>query len=242
MIQQHTVHFILFVATVSKGDIYSPLLYPSPWCPPSPCHRLQVQLVELRGFELRKTMKSGLSPSPILTLVVLSVLAGASGASQGASWHGPSPLIWQTSRSSNASCTLVGTVHTATTVAACESACASAAAATAGNGSCNAVNFNTDATASGARCMLVDCPGPAAQPGWSVHSWVGFAMFPVPTPPPTPPTPPPPPRLPLVVLAARAAAAGAACLDGSPPGFYWQKGSGSGADKWVVFLNGGGCE
>ena len=169
--------------------------------------------------------------------VVLSLLAGSPSEP---SWHGPSPRIWQTSKSSNASCTLTGSVRAAS-VAECERACEAAAVESAGAGSCNAVNFDTDPTATGARCMLVDCPA-RQQPGWSVPEWVGYAMFAVPTPPPTPPTPPPLPRLPLMVLAARAAAAGAACLDGSPPGFYWQKGSGSGADKWVVFLNGGGCE
>ncbi|CAI5973799.1 unnamed protein product [Closterium sp. NIES-64] len=31
----------------------------------------------------------------------------------------------------------------------------------------------------------------------------------------------------------------AVCLDGTPPGFHFQAGSGEGADKWVIFLEGG---
>jgi len=33
---------------------------------------------------------------------------------------------------------------------------------------------------------------------------------------------------------------GAACLDGSPPAYYFAPGSGSGADKWLIFHQGGG--
>ncbi|CAH9080603.1 unnamed protein product [Cuscuta europaea] len=33
---------------------------------------------------------------------------------------------------------------------------------------------------------------------------------------------------------------GAVCLDGSPPGFYYDKGYGEGVNKWVIFLEGGG--
>ncbi|XP_072974888.1 pectin acetylesterase 5-like [Typha angustifolia] len=33
---------------------------------------------------------------------------------------------------------------------------------------------------------------------------------------------------------------GALCLDGSPPGYHLQKGSGSGSDSWLVHLEGGG--
>ena len=91
-----------------------------------------------------------------------------------------------------------------------------AAAAKPGQPRGNAVNFNTDAKATGARCMLGGCPGPT--PGWGGRcqpSWTGYATFPVPTPPPLPP---PPPALPLVVLTEWAAATGAACLD---PAFYW---------------------
>lgn len=33
---------------------------------------------------------------------------------------------------------------------------------------------------------------------------------------------------------------GAMCLDGSPPGYYFRKGSGEGAQKWVLHLMGGG--
>ncbi|CAI5471809.1 unnamed protein product [Closterium sp. Yama58-4] len=31
----------------------------------------------------------------------------------------------------------------------------------------------------------------------------------------------------------------AVCLDGTPPGFHFQAGSGDGANKWVIFLEGG---
>ena len=31
---------------------------------------------------------------------------------------------------------------------------------------------------------------------------------------------------------------GAACLDGSPPGYYWRPGIGQGADSWVIHLEG----
>ena len=33
---------------------------------------------------------------------------------------------------------------------------------------------------------------------------------------------------------------GAVCLDGSPAGYYLRKGSGEGADKWILHLQGGG--
>ncbi|XP_031117767.1 pectin acetylesterase 8-like [Ipomoea triloba] len=33
---------------------------------------------------------------------------------------------------------------------------------------------------------------------------------------------------------------GAVCLDGSAPGYYYDKGHGEGVDKWVVFIEGGG--
>ncbi|KAL0366372.1 UNVERIFIED_CONTAM: Pectin acetylesterase 11 [Sesamum radiatum] len=33
---------------------------------------------------------------------------------------------------------------------------------------------------------------------------------------------------------------GAVCLDGSPPAYYFRKGSGDGIDNWVIFLEGGG--
>ncbi|XP_022792422.1 pectin acetylesterase 7-like [Stylophora pistillata] len=32
---------------------------------------------------------------------------------------------------------------------------------------------------------------------------------------------------------------GAVCLDGSPPGFYFRRGSGSGKSKWIVYFQGG---
>ncbi|GJP32148.1 hypothetical protein CLOM_g16725 [Closterium sp. NIES-68] len=33
---------------------------------------------------------------------------------------------------------------------------------------------------------------------------------------------------------------GARCLDGSPPGFYHRQGNGAGANKWLIYLQGGG--
>ncbi len=33
---------------------------------------------------------------------------------------------------------------------------------------------------------------------------------------------------------------GAVCLDGSPPGYYFHPGTGSGANKWLLHLKGGG--
>ncbi|KAG6737036.1 hypothetical protein POTOM_059996 [Populus tomentosa] len=40
-----------------------------------------------------------------------------------------------------------------------------------------------------------------------------------------------------------AVARGAVCLDGSPPGYHFAKGSGSGIDNWLVHMEGGGwCE
>ena len=45
----------------------------------------------------------------------------------------------------------------------------------------------------------------------------------------------------LVMLTdAQSSAKGAVCLDGTNPGFYWTKGSGSGAKKWVLYFKGGG--
>ena len=74
-------------------------------------------------------------------------------------------------------------------------------------------------------------------PTWSVPSWVGYAIFPA---PPVPPVPPKPKPMELVLLHKQAAATGAACLDGSPPGFYWEEGTGADAANFIVFLNGGG--
>lgn len=37
-----------------------------------------------------------------------------------------------------------------------------------------------------------------------------------------------------------AIAKGAVCLDGSPPAYHWDKGSGSGINSWLVHLEGGG--
>ena len=38
----------------------------------------------------------------------------------------------------------------------------------------------------------------------------------------------------------QSAAKGAVCLDGTNPGFYWTKGSGSGLHTWVLYFKGGG--
>jgi len=37
------------------------------------------------------------------------------------------------------------------------------------------------------------------------------------------------------VLMTEGASRGAVCLDGSPGGFFFRKGSGKGANKWIVF-------
>ncbi|KAL0366373.1 UNVERIFIED_CONTAM: Pectin acetylesterase 11 [Sesamum radiatum] len=43
-----------------------------------------------------------------------------------------------------------------------------------------------------------------------------------------------------VTLLTSAVSKGAVCLDGSPPAYFFQKGSGDGADNWLVYLEGGG--
>ncbi|XP_047054248.1 pectin acetylesterase 5-like [Lolium rigidum] len=48
-----------------------------------------------------------------------------------------------------------------------------------------------------------------------------------------------PERVPLTLLAG-AKEKGAVCLDGTPPGYHLQRGSGDGANKWLVHLEGGG--
>ncbi|KAM0921406.1 hypothetical protein ACQ4PT_006881 [Festuca glaucescens] len=45
---------------------------------------------------------------------------------------------------------------------------------------------------------------------------------------------------PELTLLAGAAEKGAVCLDGSPPGYQLQRGSGSGSHNWIVYLEGGG--
>eukprot|EP00052_Salpingoeca_macrocollata_P022792 m.199059 g.199059 ORF g.199059 m.199059 type:complete len:390 (-) comp21892_c0_seq5:88-1257(-) len=46
-----------------------------------------------------------------------------------------------------------------------------------------------------------------------------------------------------VLLKEAAASKGAVCLDGTPGAYYIHRGSGSGANKWILFLQGGGwCE
>ncbi|KAJ6327653.1 hypothetical protein OIU78_014505 [Salix suchowensis] len=48
--------------------------------------------------------------------------------------------------------------------------------------------------------------------------------------------------IPLTIVQT-AAARGAVCLDGSPPGYHFERGSGSGIDSWLVHMEGGGwCE
>ncbi|KAK4387698.1 Pectin acetylesterase 8 [Sesamum angolense] len=43
-----------------------------------------------------------------------------------------------------------------------------------------------------------------------------------------------------ITLLKSAVSKGAVCLDGSPPAYYFQKGSGDGANNWLVYLEGGG--
>jgi hypothetical protein len=43
-----------------------------------------------------------------------------------------------------------------------------------------------------------------------------------------------------VLLDTDAVQAGARCLDGSPPGYYYREGSGSGANSYLLFIDGGG--
>lgn len=100
--------------------------------------------------------------------------------------------------------------------------------------------YRTDASAGAKRV------GFEARSMWGgVYSRL-FSIVPLtssaPTLPPSPPplAPPAPPPMNLVLLKKQQAATGAACLDGSPPGFYWEAGTGADANKWVVFLNGGG--
>ena len=145
-------------------------------------------------------------------------------------WYGPTALIWNDN-----SCPLLASTGNASApstvkITDCEVACLEIP-------HCNAINFLPPATpATGDRCQLRRCDQPV-QPTWRVHAWRGYATFPVaPAPPPAPTKPP----MHLVLLTKQQAATGAACLDGSPPGFYWEAGTGADANKWVVFLNGGG--
>jgi hypothetical protein len=102
---------------------------------------------------------------------------------------------------------------------------------------CNAINYLQSYTGKlYQEYQLRECSTPLA-PTWGVAGWHGYATFAFPLPPPAPPTPPP---LPIVLLTKQVAATGAACLDGSPPGFYWEAGTGADANNWIVFLNGGG--
>ncbi|KAK4434229.1 Pectin acetylesterase 8 [Sesamum alatum] len=43
-----------------------------------------------------------------------------------------------------------------------------------------------------------------------------------------------------ITLLKSAVSKGAVCLDGSPPAYFFQKGSGDGADNWLIYLEGGG--
>ena len=157
-------------------------------------------------------------PAAAILLLLLSALRRAD-ATTATAWHGPTAKIWD-----DAACALLGSAKAAT-VAACEQACAGAA-------NCTAINWNTQ-PAPGDRCQLRACRTHAA-PGWSVASWVGYATWPVPVAPPPPPAPPAPPPMPLVLLHKQQQQTGAACLDGSPPGFYWEAGTGADADNWIV--------
>ena len=44
----------------------------------------------------------------------------------------------------------------------------------------------------------------------------------------------------LVLLHDAAQRSGAVCLDGSPGGYYFQKGTGNGSSGWMIHLQGGG--
>jgi hypothetical protein len=162
---------------------------------------------------------------PVLAALGVPPLAGSS------VWYGPTALIWE-------HCPMVASMGNASLgavkIADCQAACAKT-----GRG-CNAINFLPDAVpATGNRCQLRACAKPIA-PAWSVPGWRGYATWPLPPAPPPSPTPPSPPSMPLVLLTKQQAAMGAACLDGSPPGFYWEAGRGVDAKKFIVFLNGGG--
>ncbi|XBI69326.1 hypothetical protein VPH35_048406 [Triticum aestivum] len=50
---------------------------------------------------------------------------------------------------------------------------------------------------------------------------------------------PPPETVPLTLLAG-AQEKGAVCLDGTPPGYHLQRGSGDGSNRWLIHLEGGG--
>jgi len=43
-----------------------------------------------------------------------------------------------------------------------------------------------------------------------------------------------------LIMLPNSAASNAVCLDGTPYGIYWQAGSGSGANNWMVYFQGGG--
>lgn len=43
-----------------------------------------------------------------------------------------------------------------------------------------------------------------------------------------------------ISILTEAVKSGAVCLDGSPPAYFLDRGSGEGADNWVVFFEGGG--
>ena len=163
---------------------------------------------------------AAMSLQPAGTMLPLAALAASATASQ---WCGPTALIWN-----DASCPLLGSAGNGSQakIADCEAACLKIP-------HCNAINFNTG-HGTGDRCQLRRCDKPVP-PTWNVVDWRGYATFPV------TPVPPAPPPMKLVLLKKQQlAATGAACLDGSAPGFYWEAGTGADANKWVVFLNGGG--
>jgi hypothetical protein len=152
-------------------------------------------------------------------------------ATAAAGWAGPSKLIFAADQ-----CAKTGTNTTASSPAECEAACEASA-------HCNAVNYNTGPHAVGGRCNL-HCCAKAVSPSWAVEFWISYSDFtarPACVPPPPPPAPPPAPGAgALVKLTAAVTSHGARCLDGSPAAYYFTPGTGSGADKWVVYLNGGG--
>eukprot|EP00040_Diaphanoeca_grandis_P016776 m.86964 g.86964 ORF g.86964 m.86964 type:complete len:515 (+) comp26025_c0_seq2:110-1654(+) len=145
-----------------------------------------------------------------------------------ATWYGPTSLLFKPGVDG---CELVGMSLPGVrfTPAQCQTQCLVNASA-----GCTAMNYNLGSF-TGSNCQFLRCVG-SPRPTWSVAGWVGYATYFVPTPPPSPPTQ----TLQLIVLDKLAASFGAACLDGSPPAYYFSAGSGDDVDKFVVFLNGGG--
>ena len=176
----------------------------------------------------------------MLRVRILQLLLLASGTlvPARAAWTGPSKSIFASTQ-----CAKTGTNYKVATAAGCETACAADA-------HCNAVNFNTDPRGGGCNkpgdgcCNFYCCAKAVAPSGAAPTYWVSYSDFQSkPTCKGRPPPPPPPPAPgsgTLVKLTAAVGTHGARCLDGSPAAYYFTKGSGSGADMWVVNLNGGG--